>query len=183
MSLLDRQGFFYALTMVAGLALWYRVRGGRRDLLFGSIAAIVLMVLDNFLFAPLVVKQVNGYWPSFAYQKLDALHLIGHPLHLVQAVRMLAQSAQIVLGSFSGWLYAGVAVLLLLSGLRSARGIALRERFRQPAVRVVCLVAASQILMFALMIVRHPRSGTFTITGSGTIRCPFRFSCCLESCF
>jgi hypothetical protein len=156
MSLLDRQGFFYALTMMAGLALWYRVRGGRRDLLFGSIAAIVLMVLYNFLFAPLIVKQVNGYWPSFDYQKLDALHLIGHPLHLVQAVRMLAQSAQIVLGSFSAWLYAGVAVLLLLSGIRSTRGIALRERFRQPVVRMVCLVVASQILMFALMIIRHP---------------------------
>jgi hypothetical protein len=156
MSLLDRQGFFYAVIMLAGLTLWYRARGGRRDLLHGSIAAIALMMLYNFLLAPFIVKQVNGYWPSFEYQKLDALHLIGHPLHLVQALRLMAQGAQIVLGSFPGWVYAGVAVLLLLSSARHAREIALRDRFRQPGVRLVCLVVGSQILMFGLMIVRHP---------------------------
>ena len=169
MSLLDRQGFVYAVVMLAALALWYRIRGGRRDLLWGSSAALSCMVIYNLFVAPWIVKHVNGYWPSFEYQKLDVLHLIGHPRHLVQAVRWLAQSTHVMLGSFSAWVYGGPLVLLVIWKLWDTqrtrpdpaaliRDIKARaaERLREPAVLLVCLVAGSQVFMVALMIIRHP---------------------------
>lgn len=158
MSLLDRQGFFYAVLMAAAVALWHRARGHALDCVLGSAAAVVLMVLYNFLVGPWLVWALNGYSPSFDYQRVDVQHLIRHPLHVVQAIRLLAQSTQVVLGSFPPWLYAAAAAIgfywrrRYLS--RTPRG-AWRQRLREPVSRVVLLVAASQVLMFALMIVRH----------------------------
>lgn len=166
MSLLDRQGFFYALTMLAGLALWYRYTGGRRDLLDGAIAAVALMVLYNFLFGPLIVMYVNGYWPSFEYQNLPAVHLLTHPRHLIQAIELMAQSTQLLVGAFPWWVYASLGIGLGLWTLRPFDATSgtltdqvrsgWKRRLREPAFLLVGIAVVSQAVMFALMIIRHP---------------------------
>lgn len=159
MSLLDRQGFFYTVAMTAALAIWHRARGNARECVWGGVAAVVAMVLYNVVVGPWLIAAINGYRPSFEYQRVDVLHLVGHPLHFIQSIRLISQSAQIMLGSFPLWLYAGIAAVAIGSTWRRTGKppvLVWRPGQATAGARVVMFVAASQVLMFALMIVRHP---------------------------
>jgi hypothetical protein len=158
MSLLDRQGFFYAFVMVVALALWHRARHNVRDCLLGGVAAVAAMVVYNVALGPWLVRSINGYSPSFEYQQVDVHHLIRHPLHFVQAIRLLVEHAQVVLGSVPLWLCgaAGAMLLVLRSRRRTAHATVPSRSGVSPARRIAAAVAVSQVIMFAVMIVRHP---------------------------
>jgi hypothetical protein len=60
MSLLDRQGFFYAIVGLAVLAFYAVAGRGRRDVAAAAAAAVAAMSLYNVVFAPLLIRYVNG---------------------------------------------------------------------------------------------------------------------------
>jgi hypothetical protein len=158
MSLLDRQGFFYAIVMLLVLGLRHRAVHNVRDCLWGAAGAVALMVLYNLVLGPWIVQSVNGYSPSFEYQRVDVYHLMRHPLHFVQAVRLLFENAHLLVGSFPMWLYGTTAAALLAWRwrLRSTTTDVDTRPGPHPGRQVAVLIMASQVVMFAVMIVRHP---------------------------
>lgn len=147
MGLLDRQGFFYAAAAVVILAANALVWKGRRDLLFVAIAAVVCSTLYDVALAPALVRWINGYSPSFAYQQVPLVELTRHPDRWRQAIELALQANAVLIGSVPSWL-GGVLVGALLAW-------AARKRAWRMVV-IVAAVLAAQIAMLAVMIVRHP---------------------------
>jgi len=166
MSLLDRQGFFYTVVLVGALAVCVLFRVRRVDLLAGAFAAASAMLLYNVAIGPAIVHAVNGYWPGLDYQKLPATALVTDARYTLASLELVAETARIMLGSFPAWVYvlgAGGG-LVIAFGRRprhrdsalGSRGGALRTRPWMLPCLLLLLVASSQVLMFALMILRHP---------------------------
>lgn len=147
MSLLDRQGFYYAVAGVVILAIHAALAGGRRDVLAAGAAAVVAMVLYNLMLGPLLVERINGYSPSFAYQRLPWQNLFRDPRIVLHAGELVLQSAALLMGGAPPWLFglasAGAAVWLLFRG-------------RKAIVLAGVFVALVQTVLVALMIARHP---------------------------
>ena len=154
MSLLDRQGFFYTALIAAALAAVYARRQERIGPLLAALAATVFGLLYNYVIGPWLVHAVNGYWPRFKYQRL-ALAKLTNPQFYAQAVELLSSYA----GTLLGGLPSGAAGVLALLAL----GLGLwwwRRLGRRPpvlALLLVLVVGASQVVMFALMIMRYPQ--------------------------
>jgi len=172
MSLLDRQGFFYTVVLAVALGACFMFRRPCLDLLAGAVAAIWAMLLYNLAIGPAIIHAVNGYWPSFEYQQLPAVVLLTEPHHLREAAELVVGSTRVLLGSFPIWAYlVGAAAWLLIMGIAdqksgdrnresdTAESVVWKQGSRTWVLPIVlCTVAvASQVLMFALMIVRHPQ--------------------------
>lgn len=73
MSLLDRQGFFYTLFVLAGLALYYLLRRSQSDLyralllLSATFCSVCAMIAYNLYLGPWIIQSINGYRPDFSY--------------------------------------------------------------------------------------------------------------------
>jgi hypothetical protein len=168
MGLLDRQGFFYVAALAVMLATHYYCTGQLRDLVIILIASLILLQLYNIVVAPIIIHAVNGYWPDLSYQALPSEHLPRLPIYAVLATSMLAENAVRFAGG-SGWLAAPLVVaisagLLVTVVMRAPPGKRRRELTNtlawQPNRRVVMyglLATSLQVLMFALMITRHPQ--------------------------
>jgi len=168
MSLLDRQGFFYTLVISAGLVVFYLFRRTRVDLLAGACAASCFMLLYNLLIGPIIIQSINGYWPSFEYQRLSAPALFSDSRYGIGAVKLLMQSSSSMLGSLPLWGYGLAAVTATLAWHSGRNGDRQSTAFRWPDWRMVhksswsltgvlvALAVGSQVLMLALMILRHP---------------------------
>ncbi len=163
LSLLDRQGFFYTVVLLAALLFVAVFRRNCLDLLSGAFLATCLMVLYNVAIGPWIIHQVNGYWPSFHYQRLSTATLLAEPSRFMrQAIELLSQSARVLLGSFPIWVYAvGAGVCLAVTALgspsvssQSRTWLMVAKRYMWPAL-LIAVVVASQVVMFALMILRH----------------------------
>lgn len=73
LTLVDRQGFYFALV-ISFLTLSYYFYSRNRLFLnyFISIfAGVATNTFYNLFIGPLLIKSTNGYWPSFFYQKMQ----------------------------------------------------------------------------------------------------------------
>jgi len=147
MSLLDRQGFFYACAGSGALAIHLALFGGRRDVLAGGAAAVGVVVLYNLVLGPLLVEGINRYSPSFAYQRLPWQNLFLDPRMVLHAGALVCQSVATLMGGAPPWML-GLAV--------SAGAIGMLFRRRVAIVLACVVVALGQIVLVALMIARHP---------------------------
>jgi hypothetical protein len=166
-GLLDRQGFIYTLGGSVIVALHVFWTGRLKDVLLGLVAATGILVAYNYLLGPLIIHGLNGYWPNFSYQRIplpDASTLV---VYAILGAKMLVENvALLASGSFAlGALLIGllIAVFLLSGGVTSRRWWSLSEaQVRlafQPDRRIVAYYALGfgiQVVMFALMIARHP---------------------------
>ena len=152
MSLLDRQGFFYALVG-AGLVLAYAaIRKRGWDLVAGAAAAVLAMTAYDVWIGPWIIERVSGYVPSLAYQEVPKEPLF-QALPYRQSVEILGESLTVLLGSTSTVLTVALAASIVAAGIWRT-GTAASSRLT--ITTVVAVVAVSQVVMFAMMIVRHP---------------------------
>ena len=153
LGLLDRQGFAYALVLAASLALvWVWTRRGLA-LLLGAVASVAVSVIYDLWLGPWLIHALNGYWPSFHYQRLP-WHKLANPRFYREGAELLLGYASLLLGGLPPALLvalglAGGAALLLLRRRRRSQGGDARL-----ALALVALVLASQVAMFAIMIMR-----------------------------
>jgi hypothetical protein len=154
MSLLDRQGFFYALIglgLLSGAAVF---AGGRRDAAIAAAAAVLVMVLYNLLIAPTIIEAVNAISPNVAYQRLPVSTLLTEPTPWVRVARLIAQAVEVLAGGTPFWLPVILLALLALLWLRS--GETPGGWSRRVAAATLGLAVLAQLAMFAAMVVRHP---------------------------
>ena len=147
MSLLDRQGFFYAVAATAAVAVHAVVFGGRRDVLVGCAAAVAVMVAYNLLIAPLLVERINGYSPSFEYQRVPWKSIFQDHQIFAQAGTLVLQAVALLAGGLPTW---------VVGMLMAAASVWLLVRRRLRLALACFLVVAMQIVLSALMIARHP---------------------------
>jgi hypothetical protein len=166
MSLLDRQGFFFALAGLAVL-LYHAVLAHRRDLALAAAAAVVAMTAYNVALAPFIVERLNGYAPSLEFQRLPVSQLLSDPSYFTRAGVLLVQASALLMGDVSPWL--GLVLLVLLVALAVRRRAQSAKPPVIPTVHTVpgvwnrrtislmcAIVAVAQVSMFAGMIARHP---------------------------
>lgn len=149
MSWLDRMGFGYALIGFGALVLHAVITRRRWDLVAAAGAAVAAMVAWNQVAGPWVAHAVNGYWPDAQYQQVPVARLLTNPARVLQAIELLGIAAGVILGSVSWWLALGVTAAL-------GAAVVARSRHRLTTALVLCAVAAAQVALLAVMIVRHP---------------------------
>lgn len=157
MCLLDRIGFFF-VTLAAGLAyLHCMLQRGRWSVFLGLAAASGFGVFYNRVLGPALIHRVNGYWPKFEYQQLEASRLATEPMHLARGCFLMLEQIWLFFGNYALLIGIVAACVCLASWFR-------RDRTAQPAVRPASLLPvlyallafAALSLMFALMHIRHP---------------------------
>lgn len=166
MSLLDRQGFFYALLGSAVLICHAVLARGRRDVPLAAVAAVAFAGLYDLVLAPLIVESVNAYVPSFDYQRLPLTILWRDPGHFVRGGELLAQAAALLMGGVPIWMGVALFSLVLLLALRRrnqppgalAHGASWAHSSRTNAkiILVIAMVTVALVFMSAAMIARHP---------------------------
>lgn len=152
MSLLDRQGFFYAIVG-SGLVLGYAVftRQGW-SVVAAAAAAVFAMTAYDLWIGPWIIERVAGYVPSLAYQEVPKEPLL-QALPYRQSAEILGDSLMVFLGSTSKAVAVALVVAIAAAAVwRSGPGRA--QRLTLAAILTVA--AVSQLVMFAAMIVRHP---------------------------
>jgi hypothetical protein len=168
LSAFDRQGFFYLVVIAAGLGLVRLFRGRGGALLLGSVAAIAANILYNYLLGPDLIHAINGYWPRFNVQRTPIGKLVD-PHHYLKACELLPGYAATLFGGLPVWLF-----LVLSAGIAVAVGALVRrapprESAAVPAggslrfaVLLLVLFAASQVVMFGVMVWRYPMVYSFS---------------------
>jgi hypothetical protein len=164
-GLSDREGVFYVLVFCGMLAIRYWWTGEVGSTLVVLVAAAVTLQIYNFLLAPAAIRMVSGYWPDFSYQMLPGEQSMRVPIYGLLAVVMMVQNAVFLVGGLPGLAliaFASAGVMLSRATKYEAGNSLLRlaslvryEPDRQTVLYVV-FACASQVLMFALMIARHP---------------------------
>lgn len=157
MSLLDRQGFFLVVTAAGLTALGAVVTGRLRYTALALGAAVAVAVLYNGWLGPTLVHLANGYRPRFKYQDVWLGAPFRKPERFVQAGEIVVENVGLLLGSLPSWAWAAVGVAGLAWAVKSRprEAGAVRPGLLRTGFPYVLLAAASQILMFAYMIVRH----------------------------
>jgi len=152
MSLLDRQGFFYAIVG-SGLVLAYALftRKGW-SIVAGAVAAVVAMTAYDLWIGPWIIERVAGYVPSLAYQEVPKEPLL-QALPYRQSAEILGESLTVFLGSTSKVVAIALVAAIAVAGIwRAGPG----RGPRLTLAAILAAVALSQVVMFAAMIVRHP---------------------------
>ena len=155
LSLFDRQGFFDCVLLAAVLALVFaRTRRGGLLLLGASAAAVTATVYSLWL-GPFLIHEINGYWPSFFYQRLPVRKLV-NPRFYREAGDLLLNYASTLLGGVpSRWIALLSASAAGLWVGRAWLGRGRPDRGGSLGPLLVLAVVVSQIALFAIMIVRH----------------------------
>jgi len=151
MSLLDRQGLFYLLCLLAVLAaIWLRTRRGQA-LILGLCAAAVAWALYDHAIGPWLIHRVNGYWPDMTFQRFQPQWLLAAQ-PWIEGARLLGDWTRVLLGGVPP------AALLVVAAALSLLWI-WRERPRplRLAGLAACFAAGlvAQLAMTAVMAVRH----------------------------
>ena len=149
MSMLDRQGFLYALVGFAVLAGAAALRRVNWQLAAWSGAAVASMLAYNWWIGPAIVHAVSGYTPSLEYQNApwDGLGSSLEPYR--RSVELLLEGLGVLIGGVPRFVVGALLVVLAALG-------AWRFRARPAVLAVLGMIAASQVLMFAVMVQRLP---------------------------
>ncbi|HYJ03488.1 MAG TPA: hypothetical protein VEX43_00010 [Chthoniobacterales bacterium] len=164
-ALLDRQGFFYVLIACVVLLVHYLMTRRLKDLLIAAAAAAIFGHLYNVVLGPAIIWAVNGQQVDFGFQRIPAEELAKLPVHCLKAGRLLFANAA---GMVGGYYVVGYLVLSLVAAWFGWRAILFykgwmpekrREQFKSGqslGIIYALMVLAAQIVMFGLMIARHP---------------------------
>lgn len=151
MSLLDRQGLFYLLLLVAALAVAALRFGRGRPLLAGGAAAATAWAAYNWILGPWIIHALNGYWPTMRFQRLRPSRLLDlQPWR--EGGRLLGDWASVFAGGVPARLLALAAALGLLAWLWRSR---VRSRRAAAVVAAAIVFGAAQLGMTAVMVDRH----------------------------
>jgi hypothetical protein len=160
-SAFDRQGFFYVAVLTATLGLFWVLRRRGAALLLGAGGAAAAGAAYNYLLGPFVIHAVNGYWPRFNYQRMPMRKLLD-PTYYAKAIELLPEYAATLFGGFPTWLFGVLAVAAAIGWLRLRRRASAEAAPPTGAgatsltVLLFVLFLASQVFMFAAMIMRYP---------------------------
>jgi hypothetical protein len=164
-ALLDRQGFFYVLIASAVLLVHWVVTRRLKDLLIAAAAAAIFGHLYNAVIGPAIIWAVNRQQTDFTFQRIPAEALANLPAHCLKATKLLIANAAAMLG---GYYVVGYLVLALIAAWSLRKAILFfkgwtpetRREFFQSGQRLAIIYAllifSAQIVMFGLMIARHP---------------------------
>jgi hypothetical protein len=146
MSLLDRQGFFYALVGLAALTV-HATRGGRRDLALAAAAAVTAMVVYNLMVGPFLVQRINGYAPSFEYQGIPLRPLLLDEMIVPHSGMLMLKWTTMLVGGLAPWVYVvAAAPVVVWAWLRRMA----------PASLVRRGLALAQVALGTVMLARTP---------------------------
>jgi hypothetical protein len=148
MSLLDRQGFFYALVGLAALTV-HATRGGRRDLALAAAAAVAAMVVYNLLLGPVLVQGINGYAPSFEYQGIPLRPLLMDEMVVPHAGMLMLRWTTMLVGGLPPWVYVVAAAPVVVWAW-------LRREAPASLVRSALALALAQVALGTVMLARTP---------------------------
>jgi hypothetical protein len=116
------------------------------------LQALVAMTAYDVWIGPWIIERVSGYVPSLAYQEVPKAPLLqGLPYR--QSAEILGESLTAFLGGTST-----VIAIALVAAIATA-GVWRTGPERAPKLAfaaILAVVAVSQVVMFAAMIVRHP---------------------------
>jgi len=150
--LLDRQGLFYALALLAALTL-HAVRARRLPpLALGVVAGLAVFYFYFAFVGPRLIHALEGYWPQTRFQRLRPERLLQPELWRVSA-DVLADWTRVLLGDLPAWLLATAAAVAVILWLRRARPRTVRLAL---AVSVAVGIGLGQWAMVATMLERHP---------------------------
>ena len=164
-ALLDRQGFFYVLLACALLLVHFLITRKLKDLLIASAAAAIVAHLYNVVIGPAIIWAINGQRPDFTFQRIPMADLAGLPVHCLKAARVLTANLAAMAGGYyvvgyfvvalvTAWLIWG-AIVFYKESERGKRW----EHYRSGqslAIVYAAMVLAAHVVMFGLMIARHP---------------------------
>jgi len=151
MSLLDRQGLFYVLVLIAVLGVaWLLTRRGLATVLALVAAALACFLYDDRL-GPWLIHSLNGYWPDRSFERVDPRWLLTSG-PWADAMRLLGDWTRVLVGGVPpGWL-AAASVAAVAAGAWRARG---RRRHVALALAAVTAAAIVQASMVAMMVARY----------------------------
>jgi hypothetical protein len=147
-GLLDRQGVFYAATACGVLFVHWYITRQLFDVLVATAIALVLLQAYNFTMAPLLIRVLNGYWPTFVYQHVPLTEI---PAQFVPALRLTFSDIVAILGGFLP-ITAVAGVVLVVIAIRRRTPFLVRHGASMYTLLILC----AHVVMFAIMIARHP---------------------------
>ena len=150
MSLLDRQGFFYALLGLAVLVVFAATTAGGWRVAAAGAAAVVFMMFYNAALGPMLVQRINGYVPNAEYQQLPLGNLLTDPTIVGHASALLVQAGAALFGGLPVSLF-GVLVVLAV-----AWAVSRWRRVPRTIAILTGILLVGEIALASLMIVRHP---------------------------
>ena len=151
LSLLDRQGFFLAVVGAAVIGLYWLAGRASMRLLLAGVAAVLSMVAYNVAIGPALIRALNGYTPSFRYQNVPLLDVLTTPQHFARAAEILWQATRVLTGNLPSLALVALMAVALWRVHRTWRPAA-----GTADVLAVAALPAAFLLMFAIMIARHP---------------------------
>jgi hypothetical protein len=151
MGLLDRQGYFYAVAAAGMLVAWTLFNRRAWIMAVAAVSAALVLTAYNWWIGPAIVQAVNGYTPGFDYQQIppDRLQDLT-PFR--KATAMVIENSTLLLGSTSAIVSGALIAAAIVLALRQTPLM----KWRVTLLVVAAGVIASQIVMFGLMIARHP---------------------------
>ena len=156
-GLLDRQGAFYVLAATGVLLVHYALTRRLGDLVVATGAAGIAVQVYNLKLGPWAIHRLNGYWPDFHYQDVP-ITLI--PSRLRAAMQMTAENVSLMFGGYApGAVILALLLVFVVCRIARRRGDPPPTGNRGAALRLLSylgLGCTAQVLMFALMIARHP---------------------------
>ena len=150
MSLLDRQGFFYALIGLGVLVVFAATTSGGWRLAAAGAAAVVFMIFYNAALGPMLVERINGYVPNAEYQRLPLGTLLTDPAIVLKASALLLQAGAALFGGLPVSVFGGLVVVV------GAWAIVRRRRLPRTTWILTAMLVLGEIALASLMIVRHP---------------------------
>ncbi|MGH9146701.1 MAG: hypothetical protein ACRD1Q_08330 [Vicinamibacterales bacterium] len=150
MSLLDRQGFFYALLGLAVLVVFAATTTGGWRVAAAGAGAVAFMVFYNAALGPMLVERINGYVPNAEYQQLPLGNLLTDPAIVAHASALLVQAGAALFGGLPVSLF-GILVVLPVAG-----AVIRRRRLSRTILILAGMLLVGEIALASLMIVRHP---------------------------
>jgi hypothetical protein len=149
MSLLDRQGFFYAVLGL-GVVIVLAVTGTSQwPVALAGAAAVGFMMFYNAVLGPFLVERINGYVPNAEYQQLPLGDLLVNPTIVLHAGELLLQAGAALFGGLPLWVFG--SALALAGGW-----VVIRRRVSRTSMILAAMLALGEIVLVSLMIVRHP---------------------------
>ena len=164
-ALLDRQGFFYVLSACLMLLVHYLVTRKLKDLLLASVAAAIFIHIYNVFLGPAVIWAINGQEPDWSFQQIPVEAWANLPVHCLQAGRLLIANLVLVAGGYLavGYLVLGLtAAWLMWKAIGFCLGQGRGRRWEhcrsgpRLAILYTLMIIALHVVMFGVMIARHP---------------------------